>query len=100
MDFQKIVKFFTFVILAYLITDVFKIVLAKQLQSKLTPDNILKVKKVSAIILIIFGVAIMSKSFVKNDPEFIKNKINLPIMDAETENQLYFTTFLIFNTSI
>src|SRR5690554_5583878 len=87
MDFQKIVKFFTFVILAYLITDVFKIVLAKQLQSKLTPDNILKVKKVSAIILIIFGVAIMSKSFVKNDPEFIKNKINLPIMDAETENQ-------------
>jgi len=87
MDFTKIVEFFTFVILAYLITDVFKIILAKQLKSKLTPDNILKIKKVSTIILIIFGLVIMSKSFVKNDPEFIKNKINLPIIDQEKENQ-------------
>lgn len=86
MDSRKMIEFFGFTVLAYMITDVFKILLAKQLKSKLTPENILKVKKVSTIILIVFGLVIMSKSFVKNDSEFIKNKINLPIMDAETEN--------------
>lgn len=86
MDSRKMIEFFGFTVLAYMITDVFKILLAKQLKSKLTPENILKVKKVSTIILIVFGLVIMSKSFVKNDPEFIKNKISLPIMDAETEN--------------
>src|SRR5690554_3264739 len=86
MDSRKMIEFFGFTVLAYMITDVFKILLAKQLKSKLTPENILKVKKVSTIILIVFGLVIMSKSFVKNDSEFIKNKINLPIMDVEIEN--------------
>ncbi len=86
MDSRKMIEFFGFTVLAYMITDVFKILLAKQLKSKLTPENILKVKKVSTIILIVFGLVIMSKSFVKNDSEFIKNKINLPIMHSETEN--------------
>lgn len=87
MDFQKIVKFFSFVLLAYLITDVFKILLAKQLKSKLTPYNILKIKKVSTIILIIFGLAIMSKSLVKNEPDFMKNKIQIPVIDTEVKNK-------------
>lgn len=86
MDFQKVIKFFSYVVFAYMVTDIFKILLAKQLKSKLTPANILKIKKVSTVILIIFGLVIMSKSFVKNDSEFIKNKINLPIMDVEIEN--------------
>jgi len=87
MDFQKIVKFFSFVLLAYLITDIIKILLAKQLKSKLTPYNILKIKKVSTIILIIFGLVIMSKSFVKNEPDFMKNKIQIPVIDTEVKNK-------------
>lgn len=78
MDHQKMLSFFAYVILAYLVTDIFKIVLSKQLQSKLTPKNILKVKKVSCILLIIFGAVIMSKAFIKNDPAFIKENIQLP----------------------
>lgn len=79
MNHNKMIQFFIFVIVAYLITDIFKILLAKQLKSKLTPKNILKVKKLSSIVLIIFGAVIMSKSFIKNDPDFIKDKIQLPL---------------------
>lgn len=84
MHHQKLFKFFVFVILAYLATDILKIMLAKQLQSKLTPRNILKVKKVSSILLIIFGLVIMSKSFIKEEPAFIKNKIHLPNTNVKT----------------
>ena len=78
MNHGKMINFFAYVILAYLATDILKILLAKQLQSKLTPKNILKVKKISCILLIIFGTVIMSKSFIKNEPNFIKNNIHLP----------------------
>ncbi|UUV22415.1 LysE family translocator [Paenimyroides aestuarii] len=77
MNHGKMINFFAFVIGAYLLTDIFKMLLAKQLKNKLTPKNILKVKKISCIILIVFGTVIMSKSFIKNEPDFIKN--NIPI---------------------
>ena len=79
MNHGKMINFFAFVILAYLTTDILKILLSKQLQSKLTPKNILKVKKISCILLIIFGTVIMSKSFIKNEPNFIKHNIHLPV---------------------
>ena len=75
MNHGKMINFFAFVIGAYLLTDIFKMLLAKQLQSKLTPKNILKVKKVSCVLLVIFGLVIMSKSFIKSEikiPKTIK----------------------------
>jgi len=75
MDPQRLIKFFIFVIAAYLITDIIKIILAKQLKSKLTPPNILKIKKISYIALIIFGLIIMSKSLFKEEPTFIKETL-------------------------
>ena len=72
---DRLFLFFSYVILAYLVTDIFKIFLAKQLQSKLTPKNILKVKKISSLLLIIFGIAIMSKSIIPNDSKFINDTI-------------------------
>lgn len=75
MNHTRMINFFAFVIGAYLLTDIFKMLLAKQLQSKLTPKNILKVKKISCILLMIFGLVIMSKSFIKSEikiPETIK----------------------------
>lgn len=59
MDPKRMFLFFGFTITAYFITDIFKILLAKQLRKKLTPENILKVKKISSILLIIFGLVIM-----------------------------------------
>ncbi|KAA5534136.1 LysE family translocator [Paenimyroides baculatum] len=75
MNHGKMINFFAFVIGAYLLTDIFKMLLAKQLQSKLTPKNILKVKKISCVLLVVFGLVIMSKSFIKSEikiPKTIK----------------------------
>ena len=75
MNHGRMINFFAFVIGAYLLTDIFKMLLAKQLQSKLTPKNILKVKKISCVLLVIFGLVIMSKSFIKSEikiPKTIK----------------------------
>jgi len=55
---SRMFTFFAAVIATYFITDVFKIVLAKQLRSKLTVKNIIRIKKVINVILIIFGLAL------------------------------------------
>ncbi|CAG2534692.1 Threonine/homoserine/homoserine lactone efflux protein [Maribacter dokdonensis] len=63
-------RFFTFfatVLLSYFVTDVFKILLAKQLKRKLTPERIVWVKKVIGIILIICGVVLVIKGFLPKD---------------------------------
>lgn len=72
---KRLFLFFTYVIIAYFITDLFKIFLAKQLQSKLTPKNIIKVKKISSLLLIIFGIVIMSKALIPNESKFIDEQI-------------------------
>jgi len=72
---ERLFLFFTYVIIAYFITDLFKMFLAKQLQSKLTPKNILKVKKISSLLLIIFGVVIMSKALIPSESKFIDENI-------------------------
>lgn len=63
-------RFFTFfatVLLSYFVTDVFKILLAKQLKRKLTPERIVWVKKVIGIILIICGIILVIKGFLPKD---------------------------------
>ncbi len=72
---KRLFLFFTYVIIAYFITDLFKIFLAKQLQSKLTPKNIIKVKKISSLLLIIFGIVIMSKALIPSESKFIDEQI-------------------------
>lgn len=75
MNPQSLLEFFICVITAYLVTDICKILLAKQLKNKLTPTNILKIKKGSCILLILFGLVIMSKSVIKEEPQFIKDTL-------------------------
>ena len=79
MDTQRMFIFFGFAITAYFITDVFKIILAKQLRKKLTAENILKVKKISSVLLVIFGLAIMAKAFIPKDTE---NTIHIPLLNT------------------
>ncbi|WP_158209776.1 LysE family translocator [Myroides phaeus] len=80
MDTGRMFTFFGFTITAYFITDLFKITLAKQLRKKLTPENILKVKKISSIILIVFGLVIMIKGIL---PKSGNNSLNIPIKALE-----------------
>ncbi len=66
-DPNRIITFFTTMVLAYFVTDVFKILLAKQLKRKLTPERIQLIKKGLGIILVICGVVLIIKGFLPKD---------------------------------
>lgn len=70
MENSRMLTFFTTVILTYLLVDCAKILLAKQLKTSLTPNNILKIKKGISIVLMIFGVVLITQGWfpeVKKD---------------------------------
>lgn len=71
MNPTKIFNYFTVILVSYLITDIGKIVLAKQLKKKLTPKITYKVKRIMGIILMVFGVVLILKGFIP------KEKMNL-----------------------
>ncbi len=72
MQTSRMITFFTTVITTYLLVDCLKILLAKQLKTKLTPSNILKVKKGISIVLMIFGVVLISQGWFPNEKEMVK----------------------------
>lgn len=71
MDKSRMFVFFASILAAYFITDIFKILLAKQLRSKLTAANILKIKKVISIILMIFGIALLAQAWSPTERAFV-----------------------------
>lgn len=73
MQTSRMTTFFTSVIVTYLLIDCIKMVLAKQLKSKLTPTNIFKIKKGISIVLIIFGLALMAQGWFPKEKEMVKN---------------------------
>jgi len=64
---NRIIVFFSAMLGAYLITDVFKILLAKQLRRKLTTERIRLVKKALGIVLVICGFVLIFKGFLPKD---------------------------------
>lgn len=66
-DPNRFMVFFGTMIGAYLVTDVFKILLAKQLKRRLTPDIIRRIKKILGLILIICGIVLIVKGFLPKD---------------------------------
>lgn len=81
MDPTRIFNYFAVILVSYFITDVGKIVLAKQLKKKLTPKVIYKVKRGMGVLLMIFGVALMLKGFLP------KEKLNLQDVIKKTESK-------------
>ncbi|PCI11793.1 MAG: lysine transporter LysE [Flavobacteriaceae bacterium] len=67
MDESRIFRFFCAIIVAYFITDLGKIILAKQLKNKLTPKVIHKIKRGMGIALMIFGLALISNGFIPQE---------------------------------
>ena len=63
----RIRVFFGSMLLAYFITDVFKILLAKQLKRKLTIERIHLIKKGLGVILVICGLVLIIKGFLPKD---------------------------------
>ncbi|MXO03184.1 LysE family translocator [Flavobacterium sp. HBTb2-11-1] len=73
MQTSRMMTFFTAVIITYLLIDCAKILLAKQLKSKMTPNNILKIKKGISVVLMIFGFALVIQGWFPKEKEMVKN---------------------------
>jgi threonine/homoserine/homoserine lactone efflux protein len=73
MQTSRMVTFFSAVIISYLLTDCVKILLAKQLKNKMTPTNIFKIKKGISIVLMIFGIVLITQGWFPKEKEMVKN---------------------------
>ena len=67
MNPRSIFWYFAVVILGYAVTDLGKILLAKQLRDKMTPLVIYRIKRGMGVLLIVFGAVLMLKGFIPND---------------------------------
>lgn len=72
LETPRMILFFSSVIGSYLLVDVGKIILAKQLKNKMTPVNILKIKKGISILLVIFGIVLMLQGWFPSDNKLAK----------------------------
>jgi len=68
---SRMLTFFSTLIIVYFITDLFKIILAKQLRSKLNPKNILLIKKFISIVLIICGFVLLSQAWFPKERKIV-----------------------------
>lgn len=68
---SRMLTFFTTLILTYFITDIFKILLAKQLRKQLNAKNILLIKKFISIVLIICGVFLLSQAWFPKEGKIV-----------------------------
>jgi threonine/homoserine/homoserine lactone efflux protein len=71
----RVFTFFSATLFFYLVIDVAKIILAKQLKHRLTPVNIYKIKRVISFILIIFGVFFLLQGVFPSFKEKVVNEI-------------------------
>ena len=76
METNRMVIFFGTVLGTYIIIDLFKILAAKKLNQKLTPDRIYNVKKIISIILIVFGVFLIIQGLIPQEINQIQNQID------------------------
>lgn len=76
-DPERIGLFFGTMIAAYFVTDILKILLAKQLRSKLTSKRIHFIKKSIGLVLIVCGLVLITKGFLPKDKLNIEKGIEL-----------------------
>lgn len=75
MEPNRITVFFSTILITYLIIDIFKILLAKKLNRKLTPNRIYYMKKGISILLIVFGGILISQGLFPDQVNNIKDQI-------------------------
>lgn len=75
MKTSRMFAFFSAVIITYLVVDCIKILLAKQLKSKMTPINIYKIKRGISVVLMVFGVILITQGWFPKEKEMVKNAL-------------------------
>lgn len=75
MHTSRIITFFSALLITYLVIDIGKILLAKQLKNKLTFNKINKIKKATSLILILFGLVIMLQGWFPSEGKMVKSAL-------------------------
>jgi threonine/homoserine/homoserine lactone efflux protein len=75
MQSDRIILFIGTIIATYVVIDLLKINVAKQLKSRLTPFNIYKIKRVISVVLMVFGGFLMIQGFFPKEKQMLKDKI-------------------------
>ena len=71
----RMLTFFITLIITYFITDIFKILLAKQLRSKLNQKNILFMKKFISVVLIVCGAVLLSQAWFPKEQKIVNKAL-------------------------
>jgi threonine/homoserine/homoserine lactone efflux protein len=77
MEPNRILVFFSAVLGTYLIFDIFKILLAKKLNSKLTPIRIYTMKRAISILMVVFGGILISRGVFPKKIEKLQDQIEI-----------------------
>lgn len=75
LDPTRILIFFIAVVGTYFIIDIGKIMLAKQLRTKLTPKNIMKIKKGINLVIMCFGFFLLVQGIFPQELNAVINKV-------------------------
>ena len=70
-----VIVFLGTILVTYFIIDLFKILIAKRLKNKLTPRRIYKTKKIIALVILAFGILLLSQAFFPKEKELLKDRL-------------------------
>ena len=84
MEKSTVFQYFGVILLGYLLTDLVKIIIAKQLRNKITPEVSCKMKRIMSVIFIIFGLALCLKGFF---PDLISDSNQLHEMIDQSRSK-------------
>lgn len=75
-NYNRIIVFFSTLIVSYFLTDLIKILLAKKMKAYLKKDNIINAKKALGILIFVFGLFLIIKGFLPNKTLTSQNLID------------------------
>lgn len=87
MDPERLLVFFTTILLTYFVVDILKILLAKKLNHKLTPIRIFKIKRWISILIVVFGAILIFRGVFPSEIKNIENKVEEIIPSTEAKNR-------------
>lgn len=70
-----VIVFLATILITYFVIDIFKILIAKRLKNKLTPRRIFKTKKIIALVILGFGILLLTQAFFPKEKELLKDRL-------------------------
>ncbi|MBW2961562.1 LysE family translocator [Mesonia aestuariivivens] len=75
MDPNRLFVFFSTVIITYFVIDLLKILLAKRLNHKLTPNRIYRLKRGISLLIVIFGLVLVCRGIFPSEMGQLENSV-------------------------